>query len=167
MSYLQENLSEKGEVEVFPLPDMIDRDKEHPHNERNSHPSSVEKCTKAKTEIERIREIDPNADYLVGSVFENSSEGKRIKKQDYVLVRFGNNNFNNVVAIHIGGDSRAVFAWRGKTGYDADAWKDIWRSSIRGRSPDIKRFICRGYNKRGPLALDDEWSRIWSVLQMR
>lgn len=81
-----------------------------------------------------------------------------------MLIRFGNNNFNNVIAIHIGNDSRAVFAWCGKTGEDADAWRDIWRSSIRGRNPDIKRFICKGYSKRGTLALDAQWDRVWKYL---
>ncbi|MBQ6127517.1 hypothetical protein IJI69_02385 [Candidatus Saccharibacteria bacterium] len=164
MSYLQENMSGNGEVDVFPLPDMNDRKGNRAPKVKGDHPSSTEKCTKAKAEIERIREVDPSADFLIGTVFEENTEGKKAKKQDYALIRFGNNNFNNVIAIHIGNDSRAVFAWRGKTGEDADAWRDIWRSSIRGRNPDIKRFTCKGYSKRGTLALDAQWDRVWKYL---
>lgn len=162
--YLQENMSENDEIDIFPLPNMNDRKGNRVTKIKGRHPSDVEKCTKAKAEIERIREIDPSADFLMGAVFEENFEGKKVKKQDYVLVRFGNNNFNNVIAAHVGNDSRAVFAWRGKTGEDADAWQNIWRSSIRDRNPDIKRFVCRGYNKKGTLALDDQWGRIWHYL---
>ena len=164
MSYLQENMSGNGEVDVFPLPDMNDRRGNRAPKIKGDHPSSTEKCTKAKAEIERIREIDPSADFLIGTVFERNTEGKKARKQDYALIRFGNNNFNNVIAIHIGNDSRAVFAWRGKTGEDADAWRDIWRSSIRGRNPDIKRFTCKGYSERGILALNAQWDRVWKYL---
>lgn len=164
MSYLQENTSGNGEVDVFPLPDINDRKGNHITKIKGGHPSSTEKCTKAKLEIERIRDIDPGADFLIGTVFEENTEGKKIEKRDYALIRFGNNNFNNVIAIHIGNDSRAVFAWRGKAGEDTDVWRDIWRSSIRGRNPNIRRFTCKGYNKRGALALDDQWSRIWDYL---
>ena len=164
MLYLQENMSGNGEVDVFPLLDMNDRIGNRDLKVKGAHPSSTEKCTKAKAEIERIREIDPSADYLIGTVFEENTEGKKAKKQNYVLIRFGNNSFNNVVAIHIGNDSRAIFAWRGKTGEDADAWRDIWRGSIRGRNPDIKRFTCKGYSKRGALALDAQWDRVWKYL---
>lgn len=164
MSYLQENMSRKGEIDVFPLPDMNDRKGNRAPKVRGKHPSSIEKCTKAKAEIEKIRKIDPGADYYIGTVFEKDSGGKKTKKQDYVLVRFGYNNFNNVIAIHIGNNSRAMFAWRGKTGEDAGAWREIWRGSIRGRNPNIKRFTSKGYSERGPLALDDEWERIWNYL---
>lgn len=164
ISYLYENMSENGEIDVFPLPDMNDRKGNRAPRVKGSHPSSIEKCTKAKAEIEKIREIDPNADFLIGTVFEENSEGKKIEKRDYALVRFGYNNFNNVIAIHIGNDSRAIFAWRGKTGEDADAWRNIFRSSIRGRDPSIKRFTSKGYSKRGVLALDAQWDRIWSYL---
>ena len=164
MSYLQENMSGNGEVDVFPLPDMNDRRGNRAPKIKGDHPSSTEKCTKAKAEIERIREIDPSADFLIGTVFERNTEGKKARKLDYALIRFGNNTFNNVIAIHIGNDSRAVFAWRGKTGEDADAWRDIWRSSIRGRNPDIKRFTCKGYSERGILALNAQWDRVWKYL---
>ena len=164
MSYLQENMSKNGEVDVFPLPDMNDRKGNRTPKVRGKHPSSIEKCTKARSEIERIRQIDPNSDFLIGTVFEKNSEGKKVKKQDYVLVRFGYNNFNNIIAIHVGNDSRAVFAWHGKTGEDADAWKDIWKGSIRRRDPNIFRFVCNGYSERGTSALDAQWDRVWSYL---
>lgn len=164
MSYLQKNMFGNGEVEVFPLPDMNDRNGNRAPKVKGGHPSSTEKCTKAKAEIEEIRKIDPSADFLIGTVFEENSEGKKVKKQDYALIRFGKNNFNNVIAIHIGNDSRAIFAWRGKTGEDADAWRNIWRSSIRKRDPDIIRFTCKGYSERGVLALDAQWDRVWNYL---
>ncbi len=163
MLYLQEIMIGNGEVDVFPLPDMNDRRGNRTPKIRGCYPSSTEKCTKAKAEIGRIREIDPSADYLVGTVFERT-EGNRVKKQEYVLIRFESDNLNKVVAIHIGNDSRAVFAWRGKIGEDTDEWRDIWKSSIRGRNPDIKRFICKGYSKEGASALDAQWDRIWKYL---
>lgn len=164
MSYLREKILENGEVDVFPLPNMSDRKGNRSPKVKGKYPSSIEKCTKAKEEIERILEIDPSAHCYIGTVFEKNPNGKKVKKQDYILIRFGYNNFNTVIAIHIGSNSRADFAWRGKTDDDADAWKGIWKSSIRGRNPDIQRFICRGYSERGTSALDDQWSRIWSYL---
>ncbi len=164
IKYLQSTMSKKDEIEVFPLPDMNDRKGNRSPKVRGKHPSSIEKCTKAKTEIDRIREIDPNADYRIGSAFEGNPDDKTTKKQDYIVVRFGYNDFNNVVAIHTGDDSRAIFVWRGKTGNNADAWEEEFSGSSRNRNPDIMRFICRGYSERGTLALDDQWKRIWNYL---
>ena len=100
----------------------------------------------------------------LGTVFEGNPNDKKTKKQDYVVIRFGHNGFNNVIAIHVGNDSRAIFAWRGKTDNDADAWTEDWTGNSRSRNSSIKRFVCSGYSEKGALALDDQWDRIWSFL---
>ena len=161
---LQTIMSKKDDTEVFPLPNMNDRRGNRRIKAKGRHPSSIEKCTKAMAEIDRILEIDPIADYRLGTVFEGNPNDKKTKKQDYVVIRFGHNGFNNVIAIHVGNDSRAIFAWRGKTDNDADAWTEDWTGNSRSRNSSIKRFVCSGYSEKGALALDDQWDRIWSFL---
>jgi len=169
ISFLMRNMDrtdEGGDVSMFPTQDTNNPKNHHITNVSGAHPASNEKCKKAKDELEEILEIDPNASYAIGTVFERNSSGKiKEKSQDYALIRFGYNGFNNVIAIHIGDDSKAIFCWRGKTGDDADGWRNYFRNaSIRTRDTAVKRFICRGYGKKGFSALDDQWSRIWSYL---
>ncbi len=169
IAFLRENMAGESadeDVDVFPIPDMNDRKGNHVATTKSEHPSSTEKCTKAMEELGKIREIDPNASYAIGTVFERDSSGNgKQKAQDYVLIRFGYNGFNNVIAAHIGNSSKAMFCWRGKTGDDADGWREYFRnSSIRNRSTEVERFICRGYGEKGFLALNDQWNRIWNYL---
>ena len=169
ITFLQENMADDNTdegLDVFPIPDMNDRKGNHAVTVRNEHPSSIEKCTKAMEELEKIREIDPSVSYAIGTVFErDSSDDLKQKAQDYALIRFGANGFNNVIAIHIGNSSKAMFCWRGKTGDNADGWREYFRnSSIRNRNTEVKRFVCRGYGEKGFLALNDQWSRIWGYL---
>ncbi len=169
VAFLRENMADESideYVDVFPIPDMNDRKGNHAATTKSEHPSNTEKCTKAMEELGKIREIDPSASYAIGTVFERDSSGnEKQKAQDYALIRFGNNGFNNVIAVHIGNSSRAMFCWRGKTGDDADGWREYFRnSSIRNRSTEVKRFVCRGYGEKGFLALNNQWGRIWDYL---
>ena len=103
--------------------------------------------------------------YAIGTVFESDEKGKRGEKEDYIIACFENNESNNVIAIHIGKKSRAMFCWRGELGDDKEAWREYFRnSSIRNRSDEVKRFVCHGYNKEGFVALDRQWGRIWAYL---
>ena len=165
VAFIRNNMESGDSEDIFPIPDMNDRRGNHVAITRGEHPSSTEKCSKAMEELEKISELDPSASYAIGTVFERDNSGERKKKQDYALIRFGNNGFNNVIAIHIGDSSKAMFCWRGKTGEDADGWREYFRnSSIRNRNTDVKRFVCRGYGEKGFLALDAQWERIWDYL---
>ena len=169
VDFLTENMADEGEdryVDIFPIQDMNSRRGNHIIRTRNEHPTSIEKCTKVMQEIEKILKIDPSASFAIGTVFErDSSRNKKQKAQDYAIIRFGNNDFNNVIAAHIGSSSKAIFCWRGKTGDNADGWRDHFRnSSIRTRSTEVKRFVCRGYGEKGFQALNDQWNRIWEYL---
>lgn len=169
ITFLQENMASTDDEEMFPEQDFNNEGRKSNSyiiKAKSEHPSSTEKCTKAMEQLERIRELDPSASYAIGTVFEADPVNKdKENAQEYALIRFGYNGFNNIIAVHIGNSSRAMFAWRGKTGEDADGWRDHFRnSSIRNRSNEVKRYICRGYGEKGFLALDAQWDRIWKYL---
>lgn len=166
LAYIREKSAAEG-VPIFPVED----ENQHPgfKSEPRSKlfPSSSEKCTRAMAQIKRILEIDPNATFAIGTAFERVYKGKgarREKPEDYVIVRFGHNDNNNVIAIHIGTGSRAMYCWRGKTGDNPEGWRDYFKTSVRARDASVKRFICSGYSKLKTDALDAEWGRIWKYL---
>lgn len=166
LDFLQDNMDNGGELSVFPKTDIRESGNQEivsEYHKTSKHPTSIEKCTKAKEEIEKIRELDPDASFYLGKVFEQSSSNK--EPLEYALVRFGKNGFNNVIAIHIGDSSKAMFCWRGKTGDDAEGWREHFQNtSIRNRSDAVKRFICWGYSEKGFVSLSDQWARIWEYL---
>ena len=157
-------------IEMFPFEDSNNRLDLPGRINSKIFPSSGEKCTKAKEQVRHILNLDPNATFAIGTVFEreNRGHGPRKPKQDYAIIRFGYNDHNNVICIHIGKDSRAMFCWRGQTGDDAEGWREYFKNtSIRTRNTAVKRFVCSGYAKHGTKAIDAEWSRIWKYLDSK
>lgn len=154
-------------IVMFPFEDSNNHPDLRREIKSKIYPSSGEKCAKAEEQIRHILNLDPNATFAIGTVFEREKKGHgdRKPKQDYAIVRFGYNGHNNVICIHIGNDSKAMFCWRGKTGDNPEGWRDYFKdTSIRTRDTAVKRFVCNGYAKHGTKAIDAEWSRIWKYL---
>ena len=88
VAFIQNNMEGGDSEDIFPVPDMNDRKGNHVATTRGEHPSSIEKCTKAMEELEKIRELDPSASYAIGTVFELDKSGEKRKKQYHVNVSF-------------------------------------------------------------------------------
>ncbi len=167
LEHIKKVAQETSGAEIFPIEDKnAHPDSKTPYRTK-TFPSSSEKCSRAKEEIDRILELDPNATFAIGTAFEDDRRGERhVRPQDYIIIRFGYNDYNNVIAIHIGDTSRAMYCWRGKTGDNAEGWRDYFKTSVRGRDKSVKRYICNGYGKLGPAALTAEWGRIKKYLEI-
>ena len=164
--FLENNMHSESEEEIFKYKNLNRTRKNHEKRKKANWPSSEEKCEKALEEIKEIIKMDPNATYYRGTVFRNDSYGNP-KEHPYVIIRFGNKDLglNNVIAIPVGDESRAMFYWRGETGDDPDGWKKYFKdTSIRNRDTSVKRCMCHGYSEKGYLALDAQWERVWKYL---
>ncbi len=164
--FLRDNMQSESGEEIFNHEDSNQTREKYKNRKKASWPSSEEKCEKALEEIKEIIKIDPDATYYKGTVFRNDSYGTP-KEHPYAIIRFGNMDLglNNVIAIPIGDESRAMFYWRGETGDDPDGWKKYFKdTSIRNRDTSVKRCRCHGYSQKGYLALDAQWERVWRYL---
>ena len=172
-AYLDEKILRSSNAELFQFKDKNNPAERSSISSNGDWPNEREKCVFAKHKItEIIDKYDQSADFSLGQVFdysyqqdEQTGEVKKIKKgtsREYVIVRFGANEYNNVIVIPIDDTSAAMFDWRGKTGDDAEAWRTIFKNtSIRTRDASISRRICNGYSKLGPIkSLNNEWDRV-------
>ena len=128
-------------------------------------PSIAEKCEKALEEIKKIQGLDPDMNYYYGSTYSSGEDGNGEGSTTHLVVRFGYNGFNNVIAIPVDSKPRAMFCWRGKTGEDREGWRKYFKGSSRDRDKEaVKRFVCHGYSSKGLQALDQQWERVWGYL---
>lgn len=145
----------------------------------NGYPNEAEKCHFAIHKIaEIIEKYDESADLYRGKIFnydthynEETGQFERYAKKtrsEYVIIRFGANDHNNIIAIPIDDESAAMFVWRGQTGDNAEAWRTYFQdTSIRSRSTEVKRHVCNGYSKMGHhTSLSRQWKRAENDLKI-
>ena len=153
-----------NERDVSFLPDVGDRNWQVIDRILVKYPTAEEKRAKAAAEIKKIAELDPHMNYYYGATFNPNEASDREGSTTHIVVRFGHNGFNNVIAIPVDDKSRAMYCWRGKTGDDREGWRKFFNGSSRSRDESVGRFVCHGYSKIGSEALDKEWERVWNYL---
>ena len=108
-----------------------------------------------------VEEVDEYATFYAGQIFRSGN-----KKIPYIIMRYGENELNNVIAMPFTGKYAAMFAWCGETGDDPEGWRPYFLGSIQERDKSVHRFTANGYSTRGAEALEDELGRAHYRLEL-
>ena len=168
IDYLESNLIQEGNHDIFEAGNINYKTGAYANLPKSfsSSPSLRERSAFALEQVEMIKNLDPDADFRYSRVYDSTEENKEDGEREatHIIIRFGYNENNNVIAVPVSDKSRYMYVWKGKTGNDRDAWMPIFEGSSRNRDDSVKAKMCKGYTKEGVEALRREWERVWDHL---